>query len=57
MSPTARRAFIALDEWLGVLLLLWLRGKPEFWPAFAGWFVAVYCVSYPCHWLLLWKGK
>lgn len=55
MGPNARRAWIALDEWLGaaLLLYLWRTHDPAFWPVLAWWALCVYGVSYPLHWLAL----
>jgi hypothetical protein len=47
------RAFIALDEWVGMLLLVYLHrvDSPLFWVVLPLWVVAVYVISYPLYWL------
>lgn len=54
MTPVQRRLFIALDEWLGIVVLLWMHRTHDglFWPALVFWAVSVYAISYPWHW---WK--
>lgn len=53
MSPLARRAFIAIDEWLGIFLCVYLWRVEDYvaLAVFAPLFVvAVYVISYPSHW-------
>lgn len=53
MTQFQRRLFIFADEWLGAGLLLYLHKThdPAFWPAFVGWFITVYILSYGGYWL------
>lgn len=52
MKAVHRRIFIALDEWLGAGLNVYLytTASPAFWYVFIFWAVAVYAISYPLHW-------
>ncbi len=52
--PIYSRIFIAIDEWLGIFVLLYLhKYDPSlFFPFLIGWAIMVYVVSYPWHWLL-----
>ena len=52
MRAAQQRTFIALDEWLGILVAIFLfeRGSALFWPFTVIWAVAVYVISYPLHW-------
>lgn len=53
MTLLQRRLIIALDEWLGVLLLCWLRYTRDslFWPVLVFWAAAVYLGSYLPYWI------
>jgi hypothetical protein len=52
MTKFQQRAFIALDEWLGIALLVYLHrtGDSAFWPVLVAWLFCVYIISYPSHW-------
>lgn len=57
MTELHRRLIIALDEWGGILTLLYLA-PPEwhqrmFFAFLPAWFIAVYVISYP----LLWRAQ
>jgi hypothetical protein len=54
MTPFQRRVFILIDEWLGILLCvyLWRTHDSAFWTVFIMWTSVVYGCSYPLH---LWK--
>jgi hypothetical protein len=45
--------FILADEWLGVVLCLylWKTEDRAFWPVLITWAVLVYAISYPWYWL------
>ncbi len=53
MDDRQRRAFIALDEWVGMLLLVYLHraDRALFWYVLPAWLVAVYAISYPLYWI------
>lgn len=50
MTQTQARVFIALDEWIGILVALRLYGGGLFWPFVVPWAIAVYAISYPLYW-------
>jgi len=52
MTLLQRRLIVAMDEWLGVFLLVYLHSVRSewFWPAFIFWFITVYVISYPGYW-------
>lgn len=52
MRDLHQRTFIALDEWLGIFLLVYLDrvGSRLLWPFAITWAIAVYLVSYPWYW-------
>ena len=52
MKDSTQRAFICLDEWLGIFLLAYLfeTGSKLFWYVAIPWAIAVYGISYPFHW-------
>lgn len=52
MQPSTQRAFIALDEWLGMLLSVYLfqTSSSLFWFVCPLWIIAVYGISYPFYW-------
>ena len=52
MTRLQERAFIALDEWVGIALLYQLHRThdPLFVPVLVAWIVMVYGISYPLHW-------
>ncbi len=55
MTQWQHRLFIFADEWLGVLLLLYLyghAGRDTFVIVFFIWAIAIYGVSYPFYWKL-----
>ena len=51
MKPIYQRLIIALDEWLGMLLLVYLHSHDRglFWVVLPIWIVAVYLISYPLY--------
>lgn len=60
MKESAQRAFIALDEWLGIFTLIYLFEVNSilFWFVLPVWVVAVYLLSYiPYWWGLEENGK
>lgn len=52
MKDSTQRAFIALDEWLGIFTSIYLfeTSSKLFWIFCPLWAVAVYAISYPLHW-------
>lgn len=56
MTTAQQRAFIALDEWLGIvtLIYLWQSARELFWIVLPAWVIAVYVISYP---LLWWRQR
>lgn len=52
MTLFQRRLFVFADEWLGIVLCvyLWKTNDPAFWPVFVAFVVLVYVVSYPLLW-------
>ena len=52
-GPLARRIFIAVDEWLGIVLLMYLHAteSPVFWRVFVCWALGVYAFGYIPYWL------
>lgn len=52
MKARHQRAFIALDEWLGILVAVYLHstGSSLFWYFVIPWAIAIYAISYPLHW-------
>lgn len=52
MKDSTQRAFIALDEWLGIFTSIYLFeiGSRLFWIFWPLWAVAVYVLSYPFYW-------
>jgi hypothetical protein len=59
MSPFQRRLFVAVDEWLGILLCLylWRTNDPAFWWVFGTFVTMVYVISYPWLWWTEWKDQ
>lgn len=57
MRDTHQRLFIALDEWLGVFVSIFLFeiNSKLFWWFVIPWAIAVYLVSYPWYWG--WYGR
>jgi len=59
MTQWQHRLFIFADEWLGILLLVYLYGhvrKDFFVVVFIVWAIAIYAVSYPLYWMT-WRKK
>lgn len=52
MKEKHQRAFIFGDEWIGMLLSVFLyeRGSFLFWIVCPLWLIAVYGISYPLYW-------
>lgn len=52
MKESTQRTFIALDEWLGMIILIYLFEADSvlFWVMLPLWVVAVYGISYPFYW-------
>lgn len=52
MRAVQQRTFIAIDEWLGIAVAIFLHetGSSLFWPFVVLWAVAVYAISYPWYW-------
>src|SRR5689334_12271099 len=52
MTQTQARAFIALDEWLGIglLFLIYTYQRECFWYFACIWAVCIYVISYPLYW-------
>ena len=52
MRAVHQRIFIAIDEWVGILILIHLHTASStlFWPFGVTWAVAVYVISYPWYW-------
>ncbi len=53
MKARHQRLFIAVDEWLGaaLCLYLWKTQDQLFWPVLIIWVVMIYGISYPWYWL------
>jgi hypothetical protein len=52
ITSLQQRLIIALDEWPGILLCIYLRSthSPIFWWFAIPWAIAVYGISYPLYW-------
>lgn len=62
MTALQARIFIAIDEWLGAGVLLYLKAvhDPSFRVVLVFWIVATYVVAYPSYWWRFdrwWKGR
>jgi hypothetical protein len=60
MSKIHQRIFIAVDEWLGAVLCvyLWHAHREAFWTVFMFWAFCVYVIAYPSYfgwWAWAWR--
>jgi hypothetical protein len=58
MTQLQARIIIAVDEWLGIALCVFLheRGSSAFWPVFVAFVVLVYGFSYVPYWYRFRRG-